>query len=109
MVHEIDSKYVQQAIANNPLVLGSFGAEWCIDCRRAEPFYKKFSEEYSDVFFAKVNVGDRDGELRQQLREQYQFGHIPTMIFYKNGQEVDRIVEVQTPSELKAFIEKCKA
>lgn len=31
------------------------------------------------------------------------------MIFYKNGTEVDRIVEVQTPSELKKFIERCKA
>ena len=109
MVHEIDSKDVQQAIANNPLFLVSFGAEWCIDCRRAAPFYKKFSEEFTDVHFTHVDVGDREGQLREQLRGEYNVGHIPTMIFYKNGQEVDRIVEVQTPSELKQFIERCKA
>ena len=109
MVHDIDSKDVPQFIKDNAMCIVSFGAEWCIDCHRADPFYKKFSDQFTDVAFSKVNVGDREGDLRQQFKAQYNFGHIPTMIFYKNGEEVDRIVEVQTPSALKAFIEKCKA
>lgn len=109
MVFEISPDQVQETIKTHALCLVNFGAEWCIDCRRAAPFYKKFSEEFTDVYFTHANVGDRDGELRQELRDLYNIGHIPTMIFYKDGQEVDRIVEVQTPGELKKFIERCKA
>lgn len=109
MVNEITHDQVQEIIQFHDFCIVNFGAPWCIDCRRAAPFYKKFSEEFTDVYFTHVDVGDRDGELREQLRCQYGVGHIPTMIFYKNGTEVDRIVEVQTPSELKKFIERCKA
>ncbi len=109
MVNEITHDQVQEIIQSHDLCIVNFGAPWCIDCRRAAPFYKKFSEEFTDVYFTHVDVGDRDGELREQLRGQYGVGHIPTMIFYKSGTEVDRIVEVQTPSELKKFIERCKA
>lgn len=109
MVHEIDSQSVDQVIATQPMCIITFGADWCIDCRRAKPFYTKFSEEFTDVYFTHCDVGDREGELRQTLKQKYQFGHVPTMIFFKDGKEVDRIVEVQTPSELKRFIERCKA
>lgn len=109
MVYEITPDQVQDTIKAHSLCMVNFGAEWCIDCRRAAPFYKKFSEEFTDVYFTHVNVGDRDGELREELRGLYNIGHIPTMIFYKDGKEIDRIVEVQTPVELKKFIERCKA
>ena len=109
MVIEITPDQVQETIKSHTLCIVNFGAEWCIDCRRAAPFYKKFSEEFTDVHFTHVNVGDRDGELREELRGLYNIGHMPTMIFYKEGKEVDRIVEVQTPGELKKFIERCKA
>ena len=101
MVNEITHDQVQEIIQSHDLCIVNFGAPWCIDCRRAAPFYKKFSEEFTDVYFTHVDVGDRDGELREQLRGQYGVVHIPTMIFYKNGTEVDRIVEVQTPSEFE--------
>lgn len=109
MVHEVSHEQVPEIIKTSAMCIINFGAPCCIDCRRAAPFYKKFSEEFTDISFVHVDVGDREGELRQQLKAKYNFGHIPTMIFYKNGEEVDRIVEVQTPSELKKFIERCKA
>ena len=39
MVHEIDSQSVDQVIATQPMCIITFGADWCIDCRRAKPFY----------------------------------------------------------------------
>ena len=109
MVNEITHDQVQETISSHPFCIVNFGASWCIDCRRAAPFYKKFSEEFIDIYFTHVDVGDREGQLREQLKALYNVGHIPTMIFYKGGKEIDRIVEVQTPSELKKFIEHCKA
>lgn len=109
MVHEINHQDVLTTVGAHVLCIVNFGAPWCIDCRRAAPFYDKFSNEFTDVYFTHCDVGDREGELREQLRGQFNVGHIPTMIFYKDGKEVDRIVEVQTPGELKRFIERCKA
>ncbi|MBR5458530.1 MAG: thiol reductase thioredoxin, partial [Burkholderiaceae bacterium] len=43
----------------------------------------------------------------ETLRPKFEVAHIPTMIFYRDGKEIDRIVEVQTPSALKAFIDQC--
>ena len=108
MVHEITHEQIPETLKATPLCIVNFGAPWCIDCRRAAPIYKKFSEEFTDIYFTHVDVGERGGELKEQMRALYNVGHIPTMIFYKKGQEVDRIVEVQTPSELKKFIERCK-
>ena len=109
MVHEIHHQDVLTTVGAHALCIVNFGAPWCIDCRRAAPFYDKFSNEFTDVYFTHCDVGDREGELREQLRGQFNVSHIPTMIFYKDGKEVDRIVEVQTPGELKRFIERCKA
>lgn len=109
MVHEITHEQIQKTLQAHSLCIVNFGAPWCIDCRRAAPFYKKFSEEFTDIYFTHVDVGERGGELKEQMRALYNVGHIPTMIFYKEGKEIDRIVEVQTPSELKKFIERCKA
>lgn len=105
MIHELDKTQIEQTIQKEPMCIITFGAPWCIDCRRAEPFYKRFSEEFTDVYFTHIDVGERGGNWH----EEFKLAHIPTMIFYKNGVEVDRIVEVQTPGELKAFIERCKA
>ena len=76
MVHEIDSQNVDQVIASEPMCIITFGADWCIDCRRAKPFYAKFSEEFKDVYFTHCDVGDREGQLRQTLKEKYQFYHL---------------------------------
>ena len=48
MVYEITPDQVQDTIKAHSLCMVNFGAEWCIDCRRAAPFYKKFSEEFTD-------------------------------------------------------------
>lgn len=103
MVYEITPEEVQATLEKNHFVMLNFGAPWCIDCRRAEPFYKKFSEMFTEVTFTHTDINGRDAEIRPL----YAIQHIPTMIFYKDGVEIDRIVEVQTPSELKAFIENC--
>lgn len=102
MVQEVTPDQIADILENHPLVILNFGADWCIDCRRAAPFYAKFSDEYTNVFFTHINVDDD-----KTVRSKYEIAHIPTMIFYRSGKEIDRIVEVQTPSALKAFIDQC--
>ncbi len=105
MIHQIEKTQIDATIAAHRMCIIAFGAPWCPDCVRAQPFYNKFSDEYTDVFFTHIHVGEMNGNWH----EEFNLLHIPTMIFYKNGVEVDRIVEVQLASELKQFIDSCIA
>lgn len=78
------------------------GAEWCPDCRRAAPFFAQFANTYKD----QAGFGAADSEKNPDIVEMFHVVNIPTMVAVKDGKEVDRIVEVRTPSELKAFIER---
>lgn len=102
-VRQLTLKEAQDLIAEaqRPLVFAC-GAPWCIDCRRAAPFFMKFAQTMADkAIFGAANVDDEPA-----LREVFNVVHIPTMMVFKDGKEVGRIVEVQTPGELKAFLEE---
>ena len=47
-----------------------------------------------------------DSESSPQVVAKYEVKHIPTMVAVRDGREVDRIVEVKTPADLKAFVER---
>lgn len=81
-----------------PVVL-AVGAPWCIDCRRAQPFYMAMGKEYDD----KAVFLHADCDEEPELRTVYKVQHIPTMMVFKKGEEQGRIVEVRTPSALREF------
>ena len=64
-----------------------FWAEWCGPCKMMGPVFEKLSKEITDIKFAKLNV-DENGEVAQEAMVR----GIPTLILYKDGEEVDRIV-----------------
>ncbi|RDU73664.1 thioredoxin [Helicobacter aurati] len=74
------------------------GAAWCPDCRRIEPIMNALENEYKDIQFFTV-----DFSKEEQLKDTLNIQRIPTLIFYKNGEEVgQRLVEPHT----RAIIEK---
>ena len=73
-----DSKYT---------VLIDFYADWCGPCRMLGPVLDEIANEKSDITIGKVNV-DNDRELANS----FGIRSIPTMIIFKNGVEVDRMV-----------------
>ena len=75
-------------------VLVDFWATWCGPCRMQGPAVEKLAEEGYNV--GKINVDD-EGELA----ERYHVMNIPTLIIFKNGQEVRRMVGVTSKEELK--------
>jgi thioredoxin 1 len=78
-----------------------FWAEWCAPCRALAPALDELAQKYSGKFVvAKVNVDEY-----QDLAAQFGIMNIPTMIFFKNGQEVDRAVGLQQKSQLDAKIQ----
>jgi len=79
----------QAALETGKLMLVDFWAPWCGPCRMLGPVIEQLAEEYEgkDVIIGKV---DTDENL--ELTKKYGIANIPTVIFFKDGQEIDRKV-----------------
>jgi len=78
-----------KALASNTFMMVDFWATWCGPCQRLGPVIEQLSEEYEgkNVIIGKVDV-DQEPELARR------FGvmNIPTVVFLKDGQELERKV-----------------
>ena len=81
-----EQTYDEALAAAEGLVLVDFWAEWCGPCRAVAPVLEALSEEH-DVPVMKVNVDENSG-----LAARYEIRSIPTILFVKDGEVVDRIV-----------------
>jgi thioredoxin 1 len=70
-----------------PLVIVDFFAEWCFPCTMMAPVFERFAEKNTNVKFAKINVDDAP-----DLANEYEVSSIPCIIFFKDGEEVDRVI-----------------
>ncbi|CCH42666.1 Thioredoxin [Wickerhamomyces ciferrii] len=77
----------KQSIAQDKLVVVDFFATWCGPCKMIAPILEKFDKEYTNVDFFKLDVD----ELGSVAQEQ-EVSAMPTIIFYKNGSVVDKII-----------------
>ena len=82
-------------------VLVDFWATWCMPCRMQGPAIEKLAEEG-------YNAGKLNVDEEQALAMQYRVMNIPTLIVFKDGQEVDRMVGVQSKDTLAAVLDSFK-
>ena len=77
-------------------VLVDFWAVWCGPCQMMAPILHELETEMPDVQIGKVNVDEQ-----MDLARQFRVVSIPTLIIFKNGQEVQCMVGVTSKEELK--------
>lgn len=77
-------------------VMVDFWAVWCGPCQMMAPILHELETEMPDVQIGKVNVDEQ-----MDLARQFRVVSIPTLIIFKNGQEVQRMVGVTSKEELK--------
>jgi thioredoxin 1 len=83
-------------IADNHVVLVDFHATWCGPCRAMGPAIEALREEFSGTAaIAKVDVDEST-----ELAEAFGIQSIPTLIFFKDGQPVERLSGARTRDEL---------
>ncbi len=100
-----DKDFKQQVLDSEKLVMVDFWAPWCGPCRAVAPVLEEIAGEYDEkVVVAKVNT-DEDSQYAMQ----YGIMAIPTMILFKNGQEVDRIQGAGPKSYYTQRLEKLLA
>ncbi|KAI3406980.1 TRX1 [Candida oxycetoniae] len=99
MVTAVTSKAeFDEAIKYQGLVVVDFFATWCGPCKMIAPLLDKFSNEYSNVKFLKVDVDELN-----EIAEQYEVSSMPTLIFFKNGQQIHKVIGAN-PSAIKQAI-----
>jgi len=90
--------------ATTPAVVDMWAA-WCGPCRLLAPVMEELAGTYQGKMkFVKLNVDDYP-----QIAAQYRIMNIPTLLVFKGGQEIDRIVGVQPKEELIRRLEQAFA
>lgn len=95
-----NSQFYNKVRTSDKLVVMDFFATWCGPCKMLAPIFESLSDEMSDkVDFAKIDI-DRSLEVI----EEYKIVSVPTMIMFKNGKEVQRIVGFVPKEQIKSKI-----
>lgn len=99
LIQKIDDETFSKATSHG-VVLVDFFADWCGPCRMLEPIIHALAEELSSkMSFVKVDV-DQSPKVVTTL----QITSIPTLIVFKNGKEVHRVVGLKDLETLKKLL-----
>lgn len=87
---------------SNFLVVVDFWAEWCAPCRMMAPILEEIKREYE----GKIKVGKLNVDENSTIAGQYHIMGIPTLLFFRSGKLVDKIVGIVPRKTLDDKIEK---
>lgn len=102
---EVDSKNFEKAVTESGKpVLIDFFATWCAPCRMLNPILEDINEELNkEVDIYKLNIDDS-----LEIAKQYNVLSVPTIVLFKNGEEVDRLIGLRQKSQIKELLSNSK-
>lgn len=96
-----DENWKSEVLDSTVPVLVDFWAEWCGPCRMLAPTIDKLATDYA----GKVKVGKLDCEAARETAMKYGITSIPTVLIFKNGQIINRMVGLKREQDFKAALE----
>ena len=101
MARLITSTDFPALVQDDKLLVVDFFATWCGPCKKLSPTLDEVSEEFGD----RVNIVKVDVDESEDLAMTYGIRSVPTVLFFKKGQQVDKFVGALPKSEIVSKIE----
>ncbi len=101
MALQITNENYEALLADSKPLVIDFWAEWCGPCRTIAPIVEELAEQFAD----KVNIGKCDVDNNDDVVALYRVRNIPTLVFIKNGEVVDKHVGAISRNDLLAKVE----
>ena len=101
MALQITNENYAEALASGQPVVIDFWAEWCGPCRMVAPIVEELAAEYE----GKVLIGKCDVDDNDDIVAEYKVRNIPTIVFIKGGEVVDKHVGAISKDALKAKVD----
>lgn len=96
MILDVDNTNIGEILSGNKLVILDFWAGWCNPCSMLMPIVHAIGEENKDIIIGKVDVDANSG-----IANKYQVRGIPSLIFIKEGEVLDKTVGIKTKAEIE--------
>lgn len=100
IVNVTDANFKNE-VESTGTVLVDFWAPWCGPCKMIAPVLEELDKEINSLKIAKVNVDDNP-----ESASRFGVMSIPTLILFKNGQPVDKVVGFQSKDALKNVVSR---
>lgn len=96
-----DANFDELVLKSDKPVLVDFWAEWCGPCRMVGPSVEELAKEYE----GKAVIGKMDVDSNPNVSMQFGIRNIPALLYFKNGQVVDKQIGVVPKSVLAGKLE----
>jgi thioredoxin 1 len=101
-VVKLNPQELKERINSGDLILVDFWAEWCMPCRNLEPLLDSLSAKYQ----GSVTIGKLEISKFQETAVEHSISNIPTLLIFKGGKEIERVVGLRGMTELDRLIAK---
>jgi thioredoxin 1 len=101
MLYVSDDTFEKEVLQASQPVLVDFYADWCGPCRAIAPIVEEIARELSD----RLKVVKLDVDQNPETAMQYGVQSIPTLLIFKNGKEVERLIGYMSKTKLLSKIE----
>jgi thioredoxin 1 len=97
-----DANFDEKVLKTDKLAIVDLSAEWCGPCRMVSPIVHELATEYE----GRIVVGELNVDENPAITARYKVRNIPTVLFIKNGEVVDKQVGAVPKASYKALVEK---
>ncbi len=102
LIHFTNENFRSEVLESSLPVLVDFYADWCGPCKMIGPVIEQFAKDYA----SKIKIGKLNVDEGQDIAGQYGVMSIPTLIFFKNGKNVEQLVGALPKAAIETAIKK---